>query len=136
MNKPSKPWRVTKHTHRGALPATGFRSQSAAYEAVTSGRRGAEQGATDDMAAVVEQWQDGRWRLFEHIDYPQHPDRIAARYEEAQAEYKARPDAPGHYEDMQASWDAMVDAVEAAGHDPDTCNCRCCVLYRAGTTEE
>lgn len=135
MAKPSKPWRVTKHTSRGMLPPTPFRSQRAAYEAVTSGRRGAEAGVTDDVAAVVEQWEDGRWRLYERIDYPQHHDRLATRYEEAQAQYRARPDAPGSYEAVESAWDAMVDAVEAARHDVDTCTCRSCALYRAGTAD-
>ena len=132
-NKPSKPWRVTKRTSRGTLPTTAFRSQRAAYEAVTLGRQGAEQGTTDVVAAVVEHWETGSWGLYERIDYPQHPDRLATRYEEALEEYGARPDCPGNYEAMQGAWDVMVDTLEAADHDSDTCLCRSCVLYRAGT---
>jgi hypothetical protein len=135
VTKPSKPWRVTKRTSRGKLPAVPFRSQRAAYEDVTSSRLGAEQGATDDVAAVVEQWEDGRWHLYEQIDYPQHPDRLAQRYEDALKEQQARPDAPGNYEAMQAAYDAMVEAVEAAVHPVDTCPCRSCTLYRAATQE-
>jgi hypothetical protein len=131
--RPSKPWSVTQRTSLGNLPATTFRSQRAAYEAVTSGRLGAEQGATDGVGATVAHWEDGRWGLFERVDYPQHPDRLAARYEAAQEQYRARPDAPGHSEAVDATWDAMVDAVEAAGHEVDTCECRSCTLYRSGT---
>lgn len=61
------------------------------------------------------------------------PDKLATRYESAQEEYRARPDAPGNSEAVEAAWDAMVDTVEAAGHDVDTCACRSCTLYRAGT---
>jgi hypothetical protein len=135
VNKPAKPWRVTKHTSQGSLPATPFRSQTAAYKAVTSGRLGAEQGVTDDVAAVVEQWEDGRWRLYERVTYPQHPDRLARRYEEAAEAYQARPDAPGHYEAAEDAWDAMVEGVHEAEHDVDTCACRSCTLYRAATVE-
>jgi hypothetical protein len=136
MNKPSKPWCVTKHTSRGVLPTTAFRSQRAAYEAVTLGRRGAEAGVTDEVAAVVEQWEDGRWRLFERVDYPQAPQRLAARYRDAQTEHRARPDAPGNSEAVAAAWDAIVDATEAAGHDPDTCECILCALRRTEVGEQ
>ena len=134
--KPSKPWSVTKKTSKGVLPATAFRSEEAAYEAVTLGRLGAEKGATDVVAATVHHWEDGRWRRYEQVAYPQHPDRLAQRYEDAKKEHELRPDMPGAYEAMGATWDVMVDKVEELQHDIDTCDCRSCGLYRAGTGED
>lgn len=135
MHKPSKPWRVIKMTSRGVLPGTPFRSQRAAYSAVGIGCEGAEKGVTDMVGAIVEQWEDGRWRLFERIAYPQHPDRLAWRYKTALEDHTERPDMPGAYEAMQSAWDAMVEDVESAGHEVDTCDCPSCTLYRAGTKE-
>lgn len=108
QTKPSKPWRVTQKTSRGVLPATSFRSRKAAYGAVSMGRIRAERGLTDDVAAIVDTW-DGGWTLCEVVDYPQHPDRLARRYEEALEEYERLPDMPGAYEAMQSAWDAMVE---------------------------
>jgi hypothetical protein len=62
-------------------------------------------------------------------------DANARTYEEAQQAYAADSDAPGNSEAVEAAWDAMVDAVEEAGHDVDTCACRSCTLYRAGTED-
>lgn len=62
-------------------------------------------------------------------------DLHAATYEEALARHNADPGAPGRYEAMEEAWDAMVETVHAEGHDVDTCTCRSCALYRAGTEE-
>lgn len=62
-------------------------------------------------------------------------DANAQAYEEAQQAYAADSGAPGVSEAVEAAWDTMVDAVEAARHDVDTCPCRSCTLYRAGTEE-
>lgn len=62
-----------------------------------------------------------------------HQDTYAAQYESAKEQYEQDPGAAGRHEAVEASWDAMVDAVEEAGHDVDDCPCRSCGFYRAGT---
>jgi hypothetical protein len=62
-------------------------------------------------------------------------DPLARRYMDALETHTKYPDTPGAYEAMQSAWDDMVDLVESAGHEVDTCDCPSCVLYRAGTKE-
>lgn len=61
-------------------------------------------------------------------------DANATAYEKARQMYHDNPGVPGRYEAVGGAWDAMVDAVEAARHDIDTCPCRSCGHYRAGTS--
>ena len=62
--RPSKPWRVS-----GPNPlAEHYRSESAAYDAVRELNGWGH-------AAVVEHWEDGKWRLYERVEpVPPHPE--------------------------------------------------------------
>lgn len=59
-------------------------------------------------------------------------DENAERYERVKEQYAADE---ATYEELTAAWDVMVEAVEEAGHEVDSCPCRSCTLYRAETVE-